>query len=232
MDVILLERIGKLGQMGDVVRVKDGYARNFLLPRGKALRATADNKSKFEGMKVELQARNLELKGGAEKVAAKIDGKTIVVIRQASESGQLFGSVSTRDIAGLLNADGADVNRTQVSLNAPIKTIGRYKVPLTLHPEVETIVTVIVARSAGEAERVARGEDITVRRDQAEEDAEAALEAAEKFFDPEAAKALREGDETPETDAEATGEASAEENKPAKKARSKKNNTETAASSE
>jgi large subunit ribosomal protein L9 len=232
MEVILLERIGKLGQMGDVVRVKDGYARNFLLPRGKALRATADNKSKFEGMKVELQARNLELKGGAEKVAAKIDGKTIVVIRQASESGQLFGSVSTRDIAGLLNADGADVNRTQVSLNAPIKTIGRYKVPLTLHPEVETIVTVIVARSAGEAERVARGEDITVRRDQAEEDAEAALEAAEKFFDPEAAKALREGDETPETDAEATGEASAEENKPAKKARSKKNNTETAASSE
>jgi len=232
MEVILLERIGKLGQMGDVVRVKDGYARNFLLPRGKALRATADNKSKFEGMKVELQARNLELKGGAEKVAAKLDGKTIVVIRQASESGQLFGSVSTRDIAGLLNADGADVNRTQVSLNAPIKTIGRYKVPLTLHPEVETIVTVIVARSAGEAERVARGEDITVRRDQAEEDAEAALEAAEKFFDPEAAKALREGDETPETDAEATGEASAEENKPAKKARSKKNNTETAASSE
>ena len=232
MEVILLERIGKLGQMGDVVRVKDGYARNFLLPRGKALRATADNKSKFEGMKVELQARTLELKGGAEKVAAKIDGKTIVVIRQASESGQLFGSVSTRDIAGLLNADGADVNRTQVSLNAPIKTIGRYKVPLTLHPEVETIVTVIVARSAGEAERVARGEDVTVRRDQAEEDAEAALEAAEKFFDPEAAKALREGDETPETDAEATGEASAEENKPAKKARSKKNNTETAASSE
>ncbi|MGC1695504.1 MAG: 50S ribosomal protein L9 [Pseudolabrys sp.] len=232
MEVILLERIGKLGQMGDVVRVKDGYARNFLLPRGKALRATADNKSKFEGMKVELQARNLELKGGAEKVAAKIDGKTVVVIRQASESGQLFGSVSTRDIAGLLNADGADVNRTQVSLNAPIKTIGRYKVPLTLHPEVETIVTVIVARSAGEAERVARGEDVTVRRDQAEEDAEAALEAAEKFFDPEAAKALREGDETPETDAEATGEASAEENKPAKKARSKKNNTETAASSE
>ena len=179
MEVILLERIGKLGQMGDVVRVKDGYARNFLLPRGKALRATADNKSKFEGMKVELQASNLELKGDAEKVAAKIDGKTIVVIRQASETGQLFGSVSTRDIAGLLNADGADVNRTQVALNAPIKTIGQYKVPLALHPEVETIVTVIVARSADEAERIARGEDVTVRRDQAEEDAEAALEAAE-----------------------------------------------------
>ena len=174
MDVILLERVGKLGQMGDVVRVKDGFARNFLLPRGKALRATADNKSKFEGMKAELQARNLELKGGAEKVAAKLDGKTIVVIRQASEAGQLFGSVSPRDIAGLLNADGAEVNRSQVTLNAPIKTIGQYKVPLALHPEVETIITVIVARSAGEAERVARGEDVTVRREQAEEDAERA----------------------------------------------------------
>ena len=192
MEVILLERIGKLGQMGDVVRVKDGFARNFLLPRGKALRATAENKSRFEGMKAELQARNLELKGGADKVAAKLDGKTIVVIRQASEAGQLFGSVSTRDIAGLLNADGAEVNRSQVVLNAPIKTIGQYKVPLALHPEVETIITVIVARSAGEAERVARGEDVTVRREQAEEEAAAALEAAEAFFEPEAAKALRE----------------------------------------
>ena len=107
MEVILLERIGKLGQMGDVVRVKDGFARNFLLPRGKALRATADNKERFEEMKAGLQARNLELKGGAEKVAATLDGKTIVVIRQASEAGQLFGSVSPRDIAGMLNADGA-----------------------------------------------------------------------------------------------------------------------------
>ena len=151
MEVILLERIGKLGQMGDVVRVKDGFARNFLLPRGKALRATADNKSKFESMKGELQVRNLELKGLADTVAAKLDGKTIVVLRQASESGQLFGSVSPRDIAGMLNTDGAEVNRSQVVLNAPIKTIGQYKVPLTLHPEVETIVTVIVARSAGEA---------------------------------------------------------------------------------
>ena len=231
MEVILLERIGKLGQMGDVVRVKDGYARNFLLPRGKALRATDDNKSKFEGMKVELQARNLELKGGAEKVAAKLDGKTIVVIRQASESGQLFGSVSTRDIAGLLNADGADVSRTQVSLNAPIKTIGQYKVPLTLHPEVESIVTVIVARSAGEAERVARGEDVTVRREDAEEEAAAALANAEAFFEPEAAKALREGDEAP-ADAEAGAAAPASEDKPAKKARSKKKTAESSDSSE
>jgi len=168
MEVILLERIGKLGQMGDVVRVKDGFARNFLLPRGKALRATADNKERFEEMKAGLQARNLELKGGAEKVAATLDGKTIVVIRQASEAGQLFGSVSPRDIAGMLNADGAEVNRSQVTLNAPIKTIGQYKVPLALHPEVETVITVIVARSTGEAERVARGEDVTVRREQAE----------------------------------------------------------------
>jgi large subunit ribosomal protein L9 len=232
MEVILLERIGKLGQMGDVVRVKDGYARNFLLPRGKALRATADNTSKFEGMKVELQARNLELKGGAEKVASKLDGKTIVVIRQASESGQLFGSVSTRDIAGLLTQDDAKVNRTQVVLNTPIKTIGQYKVPLSLHPEVETIVTVIVARSAGEAERVARGEDVTVRREDAEEEAAAALANAEAFFEPEAAKALREGDEAPAADAEAGAEAPAAENKPVKKAKSKKKNTENSDSSE
>ena len=223
MDVILLERIGKLGQMGDVVRVKDGFARNFLLPRGKALRATADNKSKFEGMKDELQVRNLELKGHADTLAGKLDGKTIIVIRQASESGQLFGSVSTRDIASLLSGDGAEVNRTQVVLNAPIKTIGQYKVPLALHPDVETIVTVIVARSAGEAERVARGEDVTVRREQAEEDAAAALEAAEAFFEPEAAKALREADE-PEAEAEAAP--ADDEKKPAKAARKKKKDDE------
>jgi large subunit ribosomal protein L9 len=209
MEVILLERVGKLGQMGDVVRVKDGFARNFLLPRGKALRATADNKARFEEMKSELQAKNLERKGGAEKVAASLNGKTIVVIRQASEAGQLFGSVSPRDIASEL---GAEVNRSQVTLNAPIKTIGKYTVPLALHPEVETNITVIVARSAGEAERVARGEDVTVQREQAEEDAAAALEAAEAFFEPEAAKALREGEE-PEAGAE--GEAEAETDKPA-----------------
>jgi large subunit ribosomal protein L9 len=229
MDVILLERVGKLGQMGDVVRVKDGFARNFLLPRGRALRATADNKSKFEGMKAELQVRNLELKGGAEKVAATLDGKTIVVIRQASEAGQLFGSVTPRDIAGMLNADGAEVNRSQVTLNAPIKTIGLYKVPLALHPEVETIITVIVARSAGEAERVARGEDVTVRREQAEEDAAAALEAAEAFFEPEAAKALREADEA---EAEASAQPDADQNKSAKPAKGKKKNTESTESSE
>ena len=229
MEVILLERIGKLGQMGDVVRVKDGFARNFLLPRGKALRATAENKSKFEGMKDELQARNLELKGHADTLAGKLNGRTIVVLRQASESGQLFGSVSTRDIAGLLSGDSAEVNRTQVVLNAPIKTIGPYKVPMALHPDVETIVTVIVARSAGEAERVARGEDVTVRREQAEEDAAAALEAAEAFFEPEAAKALREAGEP---EAEAQTETPADQNKPAKAPKSRKKNTEKTESSE
>jgi len=219
MDVILLERIGKLGQMGDVVRVKDGYARNFLLPRGKALRATADNKSKFEGMKVELQNRSLELKGIAGQIAAKVNGKNYVVIRQASESGQLFGSVSTRDIAGLINAEGGEVTRSHVVLNAPIKSIGQYKVPLALHPDVEVGITVTVARSEAEAERIARGEDVTVRREDAEEEAAAARANAEAFFEPEAAKALKEG-EALGVDAEA--KPAEPENKPIKAKRAKK----------
>ena len=219
MDVILLERIGKLGQMGDVVRVKDGYARNFLLPRGKALRATTDNKSKFEGMKVELQNKSLELKGVAGQIAAKVNGKNYVVIRQASETGQLFGSVSTRDIAALIKAEGGDVTRTHVVLNAPIKSIGQYKVPLDLHPDVEVGITVTVARSEAEAERIARGEDVTVQRTDAEEEAAEALANAEAFFDPEAAKALKEG-EAPEGEAEAAP-ADAEK-KPAKARRAKK----------
>ncbi len=220
MEVILLERVGKLGQMGDIVRVKNGFARNFLLPRGKALRATADNKQRFESMKAELQAKNLEAKTGAEKLAATLDGKTVVVLRQASETGQLYGSVSTRDIAGLLNTDGGEISRTQVALNAPIKTIGQYKVPLSLHPDVETNITVIVARSEGEAERIARGEDVSVQRTEAEEDAAAALAAAEAFFEPEAAKALREG-EQPEAEAGAEAAAGDDEKKPAKTAKKK-----------
>lgn len=213
MEVILLERVGKLGQMGDVVRVKDGFARNFLLPRGKALRATAENKSRFESMKAELQARNAELKGQADTVAAKLNGKTITVIRQASESGQLFGSVSTRDIAVLLKTGGAEVNRSQVALNAPIKAIGQYKVPLALHPEVESVITVIVARSEGEAERVARGEDVTVRRTEEEEQAEAALATAESFFEEGTPKELEAN--TVETGGEAAAAREAEA-KPAK----------------
>jgi large subunit ribosomal protein L9 len=198
MEVILLERVAKLGQMGDVVRVKDGFARNFLLPRGKALRATAENKSRYESMKSELQARNLELKGGAEKLASTLDGKSIVVLRQASEAGQLYGSVSTRDIATLLNADGGTINRSQVALNTPIKAIGQYKVPLALHPEVETNITVIVARSEDEAARIARGEDVTVRCTEEEEDAEAAAATAESFFEEGASLDTEEAEEETE----------------------------------
>jgi large subunit ribosomal protein L9 len=198
MEVILLERVGKHGQMGDVVRVKDGFARNFLLPRGKALRATAENKARFESMKAELHAKNLEMKGEAGKVGAKIDGKTYVVLRQASESGQLFGSVSTRDIANLLKADGADIARSQVALNAPIKAIGQYKVPLELHPEVEVSITVTIARSQDEAERIARGEDVSVPRTEAEEEAAAAAAAAESFFEEGAKPAGEEASEEAE----------------------------------
>jgi large subunit ribosomal protein L9 len=185
MEVILLERVAKLGQMGEVVRVKDGFARNFLLKRGKALRATADNKSRFEGMKAELAANNLKAKGEAAKVAEKIDGRDIVIIRQASESGQLFGSVTVRDIVAALAADGITVNRPQVWLDSPIKVIGQQKVTIAVHPEVETSITVTVARSADEAERIKRGEDISTRREDQDAAAEA-LAAAGEFFDPEA----------------------------------------------
>lgn len=187
MEVILLERVAKLGQMGEVVRVKDGFARNYLLPKGKALRATQANKSKFETMKVELQAQNLAAKGEAEKVGVKLDGQSFVVLRQASESGQLYGSVSPRDLAALMSDGGFLVSRSQIALNVPIKSIGVHKVPVVLHPELEVTITINVARSADEAERLARGEDVTVRREQAEEEEQAAsaLAAAEKFFEPE-----------------------------------------------
>src|SRR6266571_3798122 len=181
MEVILLERVAKLGQMGDVVRVKDGFARNFLLPKGKALRATKENRTRFESMKTELEARNLTLRSEAEKVAVKLDGKTFIVVRQAAEGGQLYGSVSTRDIAAILVAAGFVVDRGQVELNAPIKTIGVHAVPVALHPEVGSKITVNVARSPDEAERQARGEDMTVRREEAE--AAEAGPAAESFFE-------------------------------------------------
>jgi large subunit ribosomal protein L9 len=216
MEVILLERVGKLGQMGDVVRVKDGFARNFLLPRGKALRANAENKARFESMKAELEKRNLEAKGEAGKLAAKIDGKSYVVLRQASEIGQLFGSVTSRDIAGLINAEGAGIARAQIAINAPIKSIGQYKVPLALHPEIEVSVTVIVARSADEAERIKRGEDVTMRRTEEEEEAAAAAAAAEAVFEPGAGEAAAAG-EAAEVPA-----AEAEPKKPAKAAKKKK----------
>jgi len=188
MEVILLERVGRLGQMGDVVRVKDGYARNFLLPKGKALRASKENRTRFDAMRGELEVKNKTLMGEANTVAAKLEGKVLVALRQAAETGQLFGSVTPRDIASMIEADGIPVNRSQVVLNAPIKSIGQYKVPIALHPEVEVIITINVARSADEAERLNRGEDITVRREQGDDEAAAAeaKKAAEAMFDPEA----------------------------------------------
>ena len=185
MEVILLERVAKLGQMGEVVRVRDGYARNFLLKRGKALRATADNRAKFDGMKAELEANNIQAKGEANKVAEKIEGRDIVVIRQASESGQLFGSVTVRDIVEALATDGIAISRPQVWLDAPIKTIGQKKVTIAVHPEVEATITVTVARNADEAERIKRGEDISTRQEDRDAAAEA-IAAAGEFFDPEA----------------------------------------------
>lgn len=180
MDVILLERVAKLGQMGEVVKVRDGYARNFLLPNGKALRATKSNKDRFESMKIELEARNLERRKDAEAVAEKLAGQSVTMIRQAGESGQLYGSVSTRDIADGLTAAGFAVDRQQIVLNHPIKTLGLHVVPVTLHPEVEVTVQVNVARNAEEAERQARGEDVRTARDEdAEIEAELAVERAE-----------------------------------------------------
>lgn len=192
MEVILLERVAKLGQMGEVVRVKDGFARNFLLPRGKALRATTDNRAKFEGMKADLEARNLKAKSEASKVAEKIDGRNVMVLRQASETGQLFGSVSVRDIITSFENDGVSFSRNQVLLDAPIKTIGQHKISIAVHPEVEVVVTVTVARSAEEAERINRGEDISTRQEDQDAAAEA-LAAAGEFFDPEA-----QHDDTPD----------------------------------
>jgi large subunit ribosomal protein L9 len=182
MDVILLERVARLGQMGDVVRVKDGFARNFLLPRGKALRATDDNRTRFETMKSELQVKSQSLKIEASGVAENLNGKSFTVLRQASEAGQLFGSVSPRDLVRLLTEAGYNVSRNQIALNTPIKSIGQHSVPIALHPEIETSITVIVARNKDEAERIARGEDVTRVREEATEEEEAAI-AAQAFFE-------------------------------------------------
>ncbi len=205
MEVILLERIAKLGQMGDVVRVKDGFARNYLLPKGKALRASEANRARFETMKIDLEARNLQQRGEAEKIAERLNGQSFTVLRQAAEGGQLYGSVSPRDLVGLIIEKGFTVERSQIVLNMPIKMIGLYQVPVSLHPEVEVTVSLTVARSADEAERLKRGEDITVARDEAA----AAAATAEAFFEPEAIEALRaqeaEPEAQPEPDAKPAG---------------------------
>lgn len=161
MQVILLERIAKLGQMGEIVRVRDGFARNFLLPQGKALRATKENGKRFEEQRAQLEARNLERKKEAEKVAEKLNGESFIVVRQAGETGQLYGSVTARDLVEIVEKGGFSVGRNQVALEHPIKTIGLHKVLISLHPEVDSEIVINVARSADEAERQARGEDVT-----------------------------------------------------------------------
>ena len=160
MDIILLERIEKLGGIGDVVSVKDGYARNFLLPNKKALRANDANRKVFEANRSRIEADNASRRGEAEQHAAKVDGKQVVLIRASSNSGQLYGSVSVRDIVDALNADGANLAKSMVVLERPIKAIGMYDVRVSLHPEVSVTVKVNVARSADEAELQAQGVDV------------------------------------------------------------------------
>jgi large subunit ribosomal protein L9 len=191
MQVILLERIGRLGQMGDVVSVKDGYARNFLLPQKKALRATPDNLARFEKDRAQLEARNLELKKEAEAVAGKLDGKSFLAIRQAGDTGQLYGSVTSRDIAEVVTAGGFSLDRRQVVLDRPIKTLGLQPVRIALHPEVIVNVTLNIARSQDEADRQARGEDVSVVK---EEGVELETFNPDALFDEEAL-ARRRGDE-------------------------------------
>jgi large subunit ribosomal protein L9 len=187
MQVILLERIGRLGQMGDVVTVKDGFARNYLLPHGKALRATEANRARFERERAQLEARDLEFKSEAEAVSAKLAGQSFIIIRQAGESGQLYGSVSTRDIATAVSEGGFSIERRQVMLDRPIKALGLHDIRISLHGEVEPHITINVARSADEAIRQARGEDVSRAKTEAEEDAEAAKRAAEALFEEGAA---------------------------------------------
>jgi len=166
MQVILLQRIGRLGQMGDVVNVKDGFARNLLLPQKKALRATEDNRKRFESERKQLEANNLEQKKEAEAVAERLAGKNFVTIRSAGDTGQLYGSVSTRDIAEVVTAGGFTVDRRQIIMERPIKTLGLHDTSVALHPEVIVKVMLNVARSEDEAARQSRGEDVTVVKEE------------------------------------------------------------------
>ncbi len=203
MQVILLERVAKLGQMGDVVSVKDGYARNYLLPQGKALRATEENIKVFEEQKAQLEARNLETRKEAEALAEKLDGQQFVVIRSASDSGALYGSVTTRDAAQAATEAGFSVDRKQVVLIRPIKELGLHQVTVRLHPEVEVEITLNVARSEEEAELQASGKSIQELA--AEEEAAAEFEIAELFDDIGAAQ-IEEGEDIEGGDAEAPSE--------------------------
>lgn len=211
MDVILLERIARLGQMGDTVTVKDGYARNFLLPQGKALRANKANMTHFESQRVHLEARNLERKNEATAVSENLNGNTYVAVRSAGETGQLYGSVAARDIVAILDENGFSINRNQVELRAPIKIIGLHTVTLILHPEVEAEVTMNVARSEDEAVRQAAGEDLTSRDafDDVEEAEEDELSIEDVFDNPEDAN-IEELELTDTSDAEEASETAEE----------------------
>ena len=193
MQVVLLERVEKLGQIGDVVKVKDGFARNFLLPKKKALRATKANMTYFETQRVQLETRNLEHRKEAERIGEKLKGKTFVLLRQAGDRGQLYGSVSPRDIADVVTAGGFTIARTQVPIDKAIKNIGMHEISVVLHPEVRVHVTVNVARTEDEAERQARGEDVLAEQTEQEE----ALANAEALFE-EGAGPKAETEEEPE----------------------------------
>lgn len=206
MHVILLERVAKLGQMGDVVSVKQGYARNFLLPQGKALRATDSNKANFEAQKAQLEARNLETKKEAESLAAKLDGQQFIVIRSASDAGALYGSVTNRDASEAATEAGFSVDKKQISLEKPIKDLGLHNMIVDLHPEVSATIQVNVARSTEEAELQASGKSIQELA--AEAEAEAEFEISELFDDMGAA--LEDDDEG---DAPAPAEETSEESK-------------------
>ncbi len=171
VELVLLQRVENLGQMGDVVKVKPGFARNFLLPQKKALRASKDNLARFEQQRAQLEAQNIKRREEAERLAERVGGLTVVIIRQAGEAGSLYGSVSARDVSDASTAAGLTINRSQVVLEHPIKTLGLYKVRVSLHPEVSIPVTVNVARSPEEAERQARGERVTGEADDDEDQA-------------------------------------------------------------
>lgn len=190
MEIILLERIENLGQMGDVVRVKPGYARNYLLPQKKAVRLTEDNRTRFDEQRAQLEAVNLERRTEAEAVGSKLDGLAVVLIRQAGEAGQLYGSVSARDIADAVTAAGFTVSRQQIRLQQPIKTLGLHKLGVGLHPEVVVQITVNVARTPDEAETQARTGAAVARTgaERREEDDEALEEQMQAIFEAEAAE--------------------------------------------
>lgn len=203
MNIILLERIARLGQVGDVVRVKDGYARNYLLPNGKALRATAANMKEFESRRAEIEARNLEMQSEAQQVSERLNGQSVTMIRRAGQTGQLYGSVNTRDIASSLEETGFKVLRSQILLNEPIKKIGIHEITVALFADVSASVSVNVARSEDEAERQALGEDVSVADDSFDDEEEVAVDEDAPDLDEVFEEGAGETADTEESDADA-----------------------------